>query len=197
MEKINMTQAELDAMITEAKKGLFDEGELTKRVTSEVDRRVETGIQKGLETQKKKWEQDFSERMKLSAEELAHKELEEKMNGLSQKEKAIMKRSNELEAKSRLAEASIPKSHYEKFIPVLVSDDEAITQQNVDNFIAMFNETKLDIEAKIKSESTKMTPPEQGKANVGTSKQDFDKMGYAEKLKFKQSNTELYTKFMK
>lgn len=197
MEEIKLTQEQLDNMIAEAKKGLFDETELTKRVTAEVDRRVETGIQKGLETQKSKWEKEFAEKATLSAEELAKKEFEEKVKGLSQKEKDIMKKSNELEAKSKLAEANIPKSHYEKFISVLVSDDETVTNANVDNFIAMFNETKLDIETKLKSEGTKIVPPTQGKGTGVVSKQDFDKMGYADKLKFKQTNPELYAKFIK
>lgn len=197
MEEIKLTQEQLDNMIAEAKKGLFNEEELTKRVTAEVDRRVETGIQKGLETQKSKWEKEYAEKANLSAEELAKKEFEEKLQGLSQKEKDIMKKSNELEAKSRLAEANIPKSHYEKFISVLVSDDATVTTANVDNFISMFNETKLDIETKLKKEGTKIVPPEQGKETGVVSKQDFDKMGYADKLKFKQTNPELYAKFMK
>jgi hypothetical protein len=191
------TQEQLDAMIAEAKKGLFSEEELTKRVTAEVDRRVETGIQKGLETQKQKWERELAEKAKMTAEEIAQKDYEEKLSGLTQKEREIKRKANELDAKSKLADANIPKSHYDKFISVLVSDDETATNTNVENFIAMFNETKVDIETRVKSEITKMPAPQQGGSPAGVTKTDFDKMPYSEKLKFKQSNPELYAKFMK
>ena len=52
------TQEQVDAIVAEkvadATKGLFDEDTLNAKVTAEVDRRVESGIQKGLETQRKK-----------------------------------------------------------------------------------------------------------------------------------------------
>jgi len=191
------TQEQLDAMIAEAKKGLFTEDELTKRVTSEVDRRVESGIQKGLETQKQKWERELAEKAKLSAEELAKKEFEEKVNGLTAKEKEIQKKANRLEAVEMLTNASIPKSQYEKVMSVLISDDENATKANVQNFIDVFNSTKAELETKIRGEASNVKPPETSGNNGVVTKQEFDKMGYADKLKFKQANPELYKKFTK
>lgn len=195
------TQEQIDQMIAdkvaEAKKGLFTEEDLTKRVTSEVDRRVESGIQKGLETQKQKWEKEFADRAKLTAEELAKKDFEEKMTGLTSKEKEIQKRANKIDAKDMLTEASIPKSHYDKFIDMLVTDDPEITKSNVQNFIDVFNATKTEIETKVKSELSKVPAPEQGKGNKGVTAEDFKKMSYAEKLKFKTEHPEKYKEFMK
>lgn len=200
-ENLQFTQEQLDALIatkvSEAKTGLYTEEDLTKKVTSEVDRRVESGIQKGLETKKQKWEIEFAERAKLSAEEIAKKELDDKLATFAEREKEISKKANLLEAKSLLSEASVPKSHYDKFIGMLVSDNEEVTKVNVQNFIDMFNSTKSEIETKVKSEFTNIPKPG-ANANPGVvTKTEFDKMGYADKMKFKQSNPEMYKQFIK
>jgi hypothetical protein len=201
MAELNLTQEQLDALIadkiSEAKRGLFTEEDLQRKVTSEVDRRVESGIQKGLETQKQKWERELAERAKLSAEELAKKDYEEKVQAVTAKEKEIQKRANLIDAKSMLTEASIPKSHYDKLIGLLVSDNEDVTRANVQNFIDMFNVTKTEIETKVKSEFTKIPTPNQGRGNDTPTKQDFDKMSFSEKVKFKSSNPDLYKQFTK
>lgn len=197
---MDYTQEQLDALIAEkvaeAKKGLFTEEDLTKKVTAEVDRRVETGIQKGLETQRQKWEKEQAEKLKLSAEELAQKEFEEKLKEVSSKEREIQKKANLLEAKNMLAEADIPKSKYEKVISVLVSDDENATKDNVSKFIEMYTETKTDLEAKLKEAMSNIKPPDTGKSD-GITKDDFAKMGYADRLKLKKENPELYKEFTK
>lgn len=190
------TQEQVEQMIAEATLGLFTEEDLQKKVTSEVDRRVESGIQKGLETKKQKWEREYSERAKLTAEELAQKQLEEKMQELSGKEKEISRKANQIEARSILAEANIPKAHYEKFIDLLVNDDAETTTSNVQNFVDVFNSTKDDITNQIKSEYSNVPKPKTG-ANGTLSKDDFDKMGYGEKIKFKTENPDLYKEFMK
>ena len=195
------TQEQLDLIIAEkvaeANKGLFTEEELQKRVTSETDRRVETGIQKGLETQKQKWERELSEKANLSAEQLAQKNFEEKLKEVSNKELEINKRANKLEAKSMLSDAQIPKAQYDKIIGMLVSDDAERTKDNVQNFIDMFNATKVDIETKVKSEFTKIPSPRVGIGNDVITKDDFIKMTYSDKLKLKTSNPDLYKEFIK
>lgn len=190
------TQEQVEQMIAEATSGLFTEEDLQKKITSEVDRRVESGIQKGLETKKQKWEREYSERAKLTAEELAQKQLEERMQELSGKEKEISKKANQIEARSILAEANIPKAHYEKFIDLLVNDDAETTTSNVQNFVDVFNSTRDDITNQIKSEYSNVPKPKTG-ANGTLTKDDFDKMGYGEKIKFKTENPDLYKEFMK
>jgi len=183
--------------LAEAKGGFYTEEDVNKKVTAEVDRRVESGIQKGLETQKKRWEQEFSEKAKLSAEEIARREVEEQLNVVRAKEQEIKKKANQLEAKELLSGAEIPKSQYEKFIAVLVSDDEEATKLNVQNFIDTFNSTKSEIEAKVRSEFSSIKQPSQGTGTETTTKDDFNKMGYADKIKFKDAHPELYKEFMK
>lgn len=195
-----LSQEQLDMLIAEkvaeAKKGLFTPEDLERKVTSEVDRRVETGIQKGLETQRKKWEDEFKTKAQLSAEEIAKKELDEKLSGLSQREKDINKKANLIDAKDLLSEAQVPKSQYDKIIGMLVTDDAETTMANVQNFISMFNETKTEIETKIKSEFSSIPKPKQGDDKTLT-KEGFLKLPYGEKLKLKQSNPDLYNSFLK
>lgn len=200
MEKIELTQEQLDAIVAErlaeTRKGLFTEEELNKRVTSEVDRRVESGIQKGIETQKSKWEREFEERAKLSAEELVQKQLNEKMEEVTARERDIQKRSNRLEALQLLAEADVPKTHYEKMIGVLVSDDAETTKANITSFIDVFNATKTEVESKVKAELGHVKNPKQGTSERVIDKDAFNKMGYADKLKLKAEDPETYKKLI-
>lgn len=191
------TQEQLDALVaekvSEATKGLYTPDDFQKELTREVDRRVETGIQKGLETQKKKWEEEAS----LSAEELARKKTAEQLAGLTEKEKVIQKKANQIEAKELLADAGIPKSQYDKFISMLVSENEEATKANVQNFIDVFNSTKTDIETQIKAQLSNVPPPGTGDGSKAVTKEEFNKMPYGEKLKFKQTYPELYKEFIK
>ena len=201
MEELKFTQEQLDALInervSEKTKGLYTEDDFNRKLTAEVDRRVETGIQKGLETQKSKWQKELEERAKLSAEELAQKTIEEKSNELSAKEKEIARKANLLEAKSTLTENQIPKSYYDKFISVLVTDDIEQTMENVNSFIEVYSSTKADIENKVKSELSTIKQPKTPENGGAVSKEDFTKMGYAEKVKFKTEYPELYKKYIK
>lgn len=190
------TKEQVDKMIADATKGLFTEDELNRRVTAEVDRRVDTGIKKGIETERSKWEREFQERAKLTAEEIAQKEIEIKMKEISAKEKNVLKKENLLEAKDMLANASIPKNHYEKLIDDFVSDDPEVTKRRVENFINVFTEVKTEIETKIKSEFVNVSQPKTGSGDKPITKEDFINMGYAKKLELKQNNPELYKKFI-
>jgi hypothetical protein len=191
------TQEQIDQMLADAKKGLFTEDDLTKRVTAEVDRRVETGIQKGIETQRSKWEEEYSKKAQMTAEELAKKELEELSKGISEKERDIKKRSNLLDAKDMLSSANIPKAHYEKFVNMLVSDDDETTKGNVTNFIEMFNKTKNELETELKTQMSNVPPPQTGNSDVPVTKEIFDKMTYSKKMDFKKDNPTKFEEFTK
>lgn len=198
---MEFSQEQLDVMIlekiTEAKKGLFTEDDVNRKVVSEVDRRVESGIQKGLETQKQKWEVELAQKANLTAEEIAKKKFEQQLNLVTGRESEVSRRANQLEAKELLTDAGIPKSQYEKVITMLVSDNEEVTKANVQSFINMFTETKTELENKIKSELANVPPPKSGNGDKVVSKVDFNKMPYGEKMNFKISNPDLYKEFIK
>lgn len=195
------TQEQIDKMISdakeEAKRGLFTEEDLTRRVTSEVDRRVESGIQKGLDTHKSKWEEEYTKQANMTAEEVAKQKLDEQIKLLTTREKEIKRKANLLEAKDKLSTASIPKSHYEKFINVLISEDEESTNTNVENFINMFNQTKSEIETEVTKKYVNVPVPTGGNGDKVVTKESFNKMNYGEKFAFKQSNPEMYAQFIK
>lgn len=189
------TQEQIDQMIAEAKTGLFSKEDLEKEVTRETDRRVESGIQKGLETQKEKWARELQEKANLSAEEIARKEVDERSKTLTSKEVELKKKENRLSAKEMLTEASIPKDKYDKVIAMLVSDDEEATKANVQAFIDVFVSTKAEVETQVKSEYSKVPPPKTG-GNGTLTKADFNKMSYSEKLALKTNKPELYKEFI-
>lgn len=196
-----LTQEELDAIVqerlAEATKGLITQEEFEKKLTAETDRRVNSGIQKGLETQKAKWEQEFAERARMSAEELAQKDYEEKLSLLSTKEREFATKENELLAKNMFVSANIPDTKYNKVIGRLVTEDVTATKASVQDFIDLFNETKAEIETKIKSENTYIPKPNTPSGEGIVTRETFNKMGYTEKLMFKSSNPELFKEFTK
>lgn len=200
MEKVELTKEELEQQIkdavSEATKGMFTEDDLNRKVTAEVDRRVETGIQKGLETKLAKAKEQWEQENTLSAEELAQKKYEEKFSELSSKEKEIAKQRNELDAKNMFANAEIPKEKYEKMLGVLISDDGEETTSRVQNFIDLYSETKSELETKFKSEYSEVPSPTQGGEEGKMTKEKFDKLSYSEKLEVKTEQPEVYKSIM-
>jgi hypothetical protein len=194
------TQEQLDQMkadwVKEATTGLYSEDDFQRKLTAEVDRRVDTGIQKGLDTQRKKWEEEFSKKAQMSAEELAQQKLQEQLGELSTKEKEIAKRANLLQAKEALADAKIPKSQYEKLLNSLVSEDVDSTMSNVQSFIEVYNETKTEIETQIKSAMSNVPAPTTGTNAPPLTKDDFNKLSYTAKMELKKENPDLFSKLM-
>lgn len=159
MEFTKEQQDHIDNLVKQSKEGLYTEEDLNSRVTAEVDRRVESGIQKGLETQRAKWEQDYESKAKLSAEEIARMELQEQLDKIAEREVEINKRSNAIDAKDSLTSAGIPKDDYNKFLDLLVSDDQESTNKRVSDFIETFESTKKNIESTIRKELSNVPAP--------------------------------------
>lgn len=194
------TNEQLDELVSqrlaEATKEMFSKEDFEKKLQAETDRRVNSGIQTALEKNKATWELEFSENAKLTAEEKAKKDFEEKLNGLTLKEKQLLQKENELLAKNMFVTADIPESKYSKVINRLVTEDVETTTNSVQDFIDMFNDTRVEIETRIKSENSTIPKPNTSKSEGGIDKEAFNKMGYAEKLKFKSANPDLYKTFI-
>lgn len=199
-EKLDITpeiQAHIDSQIAKATEGLYSKEDLDREITREVDRRVESGIQKGLETHKSKWQKEFEEKSKLTAEELAEQQLKEKLGEIESREQELALRANTLEAKSMLANAEIPKEHYEKFVGILVSGDEEGTKTNVQNFIDTFNETRTGLEKSLQEKYSNVPAPNSSGSSGGIqTKADFDKLPFEKKVELKETNPELFKKFI-
>lgn len=199
--KVELTdeqQAYVDLLVVERTSGLFTKEDLEREVTREVDRRVQSGIQKGIETQKSKWKEEFEKQSKLTAEELAEEQLKAKLGELESREKELALRANTLDAKSMLANAEIPKEHYEKFVGILVDGDEEKTRLNVQNFIDTFNETKTNIEKGLQEKySIIPSPNSSDKSKDGLTKEQFSNMSYMERKELKEKDENLYNKLIK
>ena len=195
------TQEQLDALISteteKATKGLYNEDDLKLAVNKETDRRVESGITKGLETYKAKWQTELEAKAKLTSDELVKAEFTELQKTLDDKESALNLRSNLLEAKGKLSEAKIPETYYGKLIGNLVTSDVDNTISNIDNLISVYVETRKSIENEIKAGLTNIPNPKGDKGNGTVDKKSFNKMSYMEKLELKTSNPELYKSLMK
>ena len=190
------TDEQLNEMLekakTEARTGLFTQEELEKKIQQESDRRVNTALEK----KKPEWEAEYQRKQNMTAEQLAEEKMKTERETLIVKEREINRKSNLTDAKDMLTTAGIPKSQYGKIVDMLVSEDAETTKANVQNFIDTFSAMKTEIETKVKEDISKIPPPNQGQ-NKPTTKADFDKLGFAEKVAFKQSNPELYKEFMK
>lgn len=190
------TQEQIDKLIAEATSGLFTEDDLTKRVTAEVDRRVETGIQKGIATQRAKIEQDIKVEMErkaaLSAEELVQEQLKLRETELLERESAIKLQANMLEAKSVLAQKGVPKESYEKLIDTLVFDDADKTMSAVNTFAEVFDGMRNEIETKVRTEQSHIPTPHTGEGTKPMTREQFKKLPYKEMLEIKNSDPDLY-----
>ena len=200
---MDYTQEQLDKLVQDgianATKDLMTKDDMMKEVSKETDRRVESGISKGLETQREKWRKEFEAKAKLTADELAKAEFDELRQSLDLRENELSLKGNLLEAKSKLNEAGIPSSYYEKLIGNVVNSDSEATVTNVSNLIDVYNITKSEIEANIKAELSKVPPADNNGGNGGgtVDKKGFMAMSYADKLAYKQSNPDEYNKLMK
>ena len=198
MEFTPEQQKHIDKLLAEQRKGLYTRDELDREITREVDRRVESGIQKGIKTQKAKWQEEFEKKSKLTAEELAEQKLQEKMKEIQARELELSLKGNTLEAKSMLANAGIPKEHYERFVDILVDGDEEKTRLNVQNFVDTFNETKINIEKGLQEKYSIIPSPNSGdKSNGGITKEKFNNMTYMERKELKEKDENLYNKLIK
>lgn len=185
----------------------YSESELSMLLQKEGDKRVTEALataktkwaaeqEKLLAEEKAKWEQELADKAKLSAEELARKKFTEKEQAVLAKEKEIQKKTNLIDAREKFAAAEIPKEDYEPMLATLVSEDEAVSGTNVQQFIDTYNSVKSKLEVKIKSEFSKIPAPSGGGGGEIT-KADFQKMSYTDLVKLKKENPELYMKLLK
>lgn len=179
----DMLQREADRRVTEA----------LKTAKEKFDAEKEAALQAERERVKK----ETLEQATLSAEELAKKQLEEKIKEISSKEAEIAKKQNLLLAKEKLTEAGVPKTGYENLLGIMVTENEDATIGNVDQFIKVFTSTKTELETAIRSELSKVPPPSGGGSGADITKEKFATMSYKDKMELKQTNPELFSTFIK
>ena len=144
------------------------------------------------------WKEEYERKATLSAEEKAKEEMQEQINALAKQSDELAKRENILSAKEKLNSANISSDEYKDILDVLVSSDKEATNKNVDNFISILGNTKQTLETKIREELTKVPPPSNnGGGDKEMDKSQFNKLSYADKVKLKSENRELFKKLIK
>lgn len=169
----------------------FDEILGNKNYQAEFDRRV----QKALETQRSKLETLMNEKA-TEAEKLALMTKEEKdrylhqkrVKDLETKEASITKRELVAEAKVALSDQGLPVSLAE----VLSYSDADTCKASIEAVGKAFQEA---VEAAVEEKLKGGKPPKKAPDEEPITKEQFAKMGYAERLKLKTEQPELYKQF--
>lgn len=168
------------------------EQELEAKMQSEADKRVT----KALETAKAKWASEFEQKLeveKAEAEKLARMSTEERAKAKEDKEKEEM--MNELkkyrqkemvwETERQMKEQELPT----EFASLLVSETAEETSLNIKNFSTNWQKA---IEAEVNKRLANGVTPKASTSTASTTKEDFNKMNYKERLDLFNKNPEVY-----
>jgi hypothetical protein len=159
---------------------------------AEFDRRVQKAIDTAVGKAQEKWQALTDDKLS-EAEKLAKMTKEEKAQYLTQKhekelterEAVITRRELMAEAKNTLAEKKLPVGLAE----VLNYTDADSCDKSIAAVEKAFQKAVQDaVEEKLKGG----TPPQKAPENGGVTKEEYSKMGYADRLKLKTENPELY-----
>lgn len=166
----------------------FDDLLKDKDYQAEFDRRVN----KAIETAKGKWQllvdDKVSEAEKLSKmtkDEKAQYLLQKREKELSEKEAAITRRELMAEAKNALVEKNLPAGLAE----VLSYADADACKKSIEAVEKAF---QAAVEAAVQERLKGGAPDKVAPENTAVTKEQYAKMGYAERLKLKTENPELY-----
>ncbi|MCA1025779.1 DUF4355 domain-containing protein [Cytobacillus kochii] len=172
----------------------YSQEDLDKLLQAETDRKVS----KALETAKAKWQSEFEaklEQEKTEAEKLAKMSESERLQAQFESEKEkfeqerqqFMRERLELETVKELSTRNLP-TEFSRF--VLGNDAEA-TKNNLDLFQTQFQQAvEKAVNEKLKGQVPKSST---GTGLEGTmTKEQFNKLGYKDRLALYQSNPDLY-----
>lgn len=184
-ENINNV-AEVSAEETKSEK-TYSEAEVTKLLQSEADKRV----QQALKTQAAKYEKRLAQEKSLSAldEESrvkAEKDIEIEELRAKVKEYAIIENKNEI--MKTLSARSLP-TQFADFIEI--GDDITEAQAKIEAFDKLFKRT-VDAEVKKRLGETAGSPIASNIASGTVTKEQFMKMGLAERSQLYNHDPELY-----
>lgn len=160
--------------------------DIKKLIQSETDK-VRTEYSKKLKSLEKEKEDLLKE--KMSEDEKKAFEFEQLQKELSDKEKAIQERELNLKTIELLKESELPL----EFRSFVVGIDEDTTIKNVEAFKAQWQQSiKEEVDKRFKASGREVERSEEKPGEV--TKEQFNKMGYKERVKLATDNPELYKK---
>uniref|UniRef100_UPI00359C78FC DUF4355 domain-containing protein n=1 Tax=Faecalicatena contorta TaxID=39482 RepID=UPI00359C78FC len=159
---------------------------------AEFDRRVQKAIDTALTNAQQKWQALTDDKLseaeklaKMTQEERNRYNQQKREKELAEKEAAITKRELMAEAKITLAEKKLPVGLAE----VLSYTDADSCNKSIDAVEKAFQEA---VEAAVQDRLKGGTPPGRAPETGAVTKEEYSKMGYAERFKLKTEKPELF-----
>ena len=159
---------------------------------AEFDRRMQKGIETALEKQRSKYEALMDDKLseaeklaKMTKEEKAEYQSRKRERELADREAAITRRELMAEVKNTLAEKKMPV----KLAELLVYTDADACKKSMEALEAAWQDA---VEAGVQEQLKGGTPMKKAPTTPAVTKEQFAKMGYAERLKLKTETPELY-----
>lgn len=178
-------RAELEAAFAEAesKEGYYSQ--------SDWDRKVNELSQK-LHIDKRKTEQQIREQIQRELTMSEEEKEKQRQREYDERINALNVRENKLLAKDILSEANLDTDDLETALSFVVSADSDDTEKRAKQYLS----TLTKYETKVKEDMKNNTPSPKTPPTTTVNKEDFNKMTYAEKYKFKTENPEAYKELM-
>lgn len=184
--KEGMTLDEINEAI--ANKSLVDPSTLPKSVSKEVFDKTASELAKVKKELKELQEQSMTAEEKLQAEVEKAKQLQIDYS----------KELSKLRAREIFIAAGLKEEDYESVLEIVISEDEETTRINAQNMVKLIEAQRELAEATVKRELLRGTkkPPAGSGGDTTITKEQFDAMGYSERLKLFNEQPELYKQFI-
>lgn len=179
------TETEVQGQETEVK--TFTQEEVDALLQSETDRRVTAALKK----QELKNEAKLKEAEKLAKMNEEQKyvyELEQREAAIAEKEKQLALAENKNEASKILAEKGLSLS----LVDFVVAEDAETMNSNIQLLDKAF---KLSVKEEVEKRLASKTPQKSLPLDKSMTREQFNKLGYAEMMELKKNNPEIYNQF--
>lgn len=158
---------------------------------SDWDRKVNELSQK-LHIDKRKTESQIREQITKELTMTEEEKEKERQAEFEQKVKELNMRENRMLAKDILISANLDADDLETALGFVVSADSAETENRANQYLS----TLTKFQTKVKEDMKNATPDPKAPPTNAVTKEDFNKMTYAEKYKFKTENPDSYKEMM-
>lgn len=178
-------RAELEAAFAEAesKEGYYSQ--------SDWDRKVNELSQK-LHIDKRKTESQIREQIQRELTMSEEEKEKQRQAEFNRRLEELNLRENKILAKDILSEVNLDTDDLETALSFVVSADADTTEERAKQYLA----TLSKYENKVKENMKNKTPDPKAPPTNTVTKEDFNKMTYAEKYKFKTDNPDAYKELM-
>ena len=170
----------------------FDDFLKTGGNQAEFDRRVQKAVNTAVTNAQEKWQALTDDKLseaeklaKMTKEEKAQYMQQKKEKELSEREAAITRKELMVEARNTLAGDGLP----QELAEILNYTDADACKKSMETVKVTFQKA---VEAAVEEKLKGGKPPKKASEQEGITKEMYSKMGYAERLKLKTENPELY-----